>query len=101
MINKRIFLVYLYVAVLSPLLAQAQPAALEPTQRILEAVRMCAAESRVPGGGYCLDWHYNCLNMVLGEGNFSKLPIPNDVGYYNQICSLFKKSPREMAAKPR
>jgi hypothetical protein len=74
---------------------------LEPTGRNMEAARSCAAASRIPGGGYCVDWYYTCLNKTLGEGNFSRLGIPNDAGYYNQMCSLFKKSPSQMITKPK
>ena len=74
---------------------------IDPSPYNMQIANTCASVSRISGGGYCIDWYYGCLTKAFGDGNFVRLGIPNEYGYYNQMCSLFNSTPSQMVAKRR
>lgn len=101
MTNKiRILAAFLVAICVSPLTAEAgTERVLEPSPQNLQAANYCKSFSRIPGGGYCLDWYFGCLKEALGDGNFARLPIPTDAGFYNQMCFMTKNKPTDLSPK--
>ena len=57
-------------------------------------LQQCVSAAHIPGGGYCIDVYFSCMQDAYGQG--ITFPIPKDAGFHNHMCSLFHKSPSEM-----
>ncbi|CAG9227778.1 hypothetical protein BGLA2_420105 [Burkholderia gladioli] len=59
-------------------------------------LQQCTDAAHIPGGGYCIDVYFACMQEAYGRD--VTFPIPRETGFHNKMCSLFHKSPDEMIA---